>query len=183
MSLTCQSNSPLKGSRDPKKAEITPVHKGHKLGPGPTHNKEQRREPKDNKLTNHRLSGVPAVFPYEGRAALFAELQQYSDQVMQFFFICLVQIIIWQEFEAARSGRPTGRGAQLGDSVDTVETLWSLGSSGHIDNTVESDLENNRKSQKQGRGLDADNFFYNQPIMDFALPDGTVGSLQQTPRK
>lgn len=157
----------LQGSRDPKKADITPANKGHKLGPGPTHNKEQRREPKDSKLTNHRLSGVPAVFPYEGRAALFAELQQYSDQ----------------EFEAARSGRPTGRGSQLADSVETVETLWSLGSSGHIDNTVESDLENNRKSQKQGRGLDADNFFYNQPIMDFALPDGTVGTLKQTPRK
>lgn len=71
----------------------------------------------------------------------------------------------------------------MADSVETVETLWSLGSSGHIDNTVESDLENNRKSQKQGRGLDADNFFYNQPIMDFALPDGTVGTLKQTPRK
>ena len=40
-----------------------------------------------------------------------------------------------------------------------------------------------KKTRKQGRGLENDHFFYNQPIMDFALPDGTVGSLKQTPRK
>jgi len=69
------------------------------------------------------------------------------------------------------------------DSLDTVETLWSLGSGGHMDNTVESDLVHAQKKRKQGRGLETDNFFYNQPIMDFALPDGTVGTLKQTPRK
>ena len=53
-----------------------------------------------------------------------------------------------------------------------------------MDNTVESDQVHAQKKRKQGRGLEQpDNFFYNQPIMDFALPDGTVGSLQQTPRK
>ena len=51
-----------------------------------------------------------------------------------------------------------------------------------MDNTVESDQVHAQKTRKQGRGLD-ENFFYNQPIMDFALPDGTVGTLKQTPRK
>ena len=79
----------LKGTRDPKKSDFSPaVQASHRLGPGPTHNRESEeslvgtaRESKDSKLSNHRLSLVPAVFPYEGRAALFAELQQYSDQV------------------------------------------------------------------------------------------------------
>ena len=78
----------LKGTRDPKKSDFSPaVQASHRLGPGPTHNRETEslvgtaRESKDSKLSNHRLSHVPAVFPYEGRAALFAELQQYSDQV------------------------------------------------------------------------------------------------------
>ena len=80
--------SMLKGTRDPKKSDFSPaVQASHRLGPGPTHNRESEslvgtaRESKDSKLSNHRLSHVPAVFPYEGRAALFAELQQYSDQV------------------------------------------------------------------------------------------------------
>ena len=67
--------------------------------------------------------------------------------------------------------------------METVETLWSLGAGGHMDNTVESDLVHETKTRKQGRGLETDHFFYNQPIMDFALSDGTVGSLKQTPRK
>ena len=66
---------------------------------------------------------------------------------------------------------------------EQVETLWSLGSGGHMDNTVESDQVHEQKNRKQGRGLETENFFYNQPIMDFALPDGTVGTLKQTPRK
>merc|ERR1719370_1291556 len=79
----------LQGRRDPKKSDFSPVvQTSHRLGPGPTHNSRESasfdlasmRESKDNKLSNHRLSHVPAVFPYEGRAALFAELQQYSDQ-------------------------------------------------------------------------------------------------------
>ena len=52
-----------------------------------------------------------------------------------------------------------------------------------MDNTVESDQVHEKKNRKQGRGLETENFFYNQPIMDFALPDGTVGTLKQTPRK
>lgn len=153
----------LQGRRDPKKSDFTPATKKHVRGPvAPAHSMHQMRdsmrEPKDSKLSNHRLSDVPAVFPYEGRAALFAELQQYSDQ----------------EFEAAKVGRPA-------DSVDTVETLWSLGTTGHMDNTVESDLTHDRKTRKQGRGLETEHFFYNQPIMDFALSDGTVGTLK--PRK
>ena len=81
----------LQGRRDPKKSDFSPVvQTSHRLGPGPTHNSRESfdlgsmRESKDNKLSNHRLSHVPAVFPYEGRAALFAELQQYSDQVWLF---------------------------------------------------------------------------------------------------
>jgi len=166
----------LQGRRDPKKSDFSPVvQTSHRLGPGPTHNSRESasfdlgsmRESKDNKLSNHRLSHVPAVFPYEGRAALFAELQQYSDQ----------------EFEAAKKMGSSGPGQNSVDSLDTVETLWSLGSAGgHMDNTVESDQVHAQKTRKQGRGLD-ENFFYNQPIMDFALPDGTVGTLKQTPRK
>jgi len=167
----------LKGTRDPKKSDFSPaVQASHRLGPGPTHNRDSEesfkvgaaRESKDSKLSNHRLSHVPAVFPYEGRAALFAELQQYSDQ----------------EFEAAKMLGSSAPGHNSVDSLDTVETLWSLGShGGHMDNTVESDQVHSQKKRKQGRGLEPDNFFYNQPIMDFALPDGTVGTLKQTPRK
>merc|ERR1719507_2002113 len=166
----------LKGTRDPKKSDFSPaVQASHRLGPGPTHNRDSEesfkvgaaRESKDSKLSNHRLSHVPAVFPYEGRAALFAELQQYSDQ----------------EFEAAKMLGSSAPGHNSVDSLDTVETLWSLGSHGHIDNTVESDQVHEQKNRKQGRGLETENFFYNQPIIDFALPDGTVGTLKQTPRK
>ena len=114
-----------------------------------------------------------------------------------------------QEFEAAKMMGSSAPGHNSVDSLDTVdplfhlrhfenplsnlrhfethvnqvETLWSLGSGGHMDNTVESDQVHAQKKRKQGRGLEPDNFFYNQPIMDFALPDGTVGTLKQTPRK
>ena len=107
-----------------------------------------------------------------------------------------------QEFEAAKMLGSSAPGHNSVDSLDTVlhpllhsekyfetclnqvETLWSLGShGGHMDNTVESDQVHAQKKRKQGRGLEPDNFFYNQPIMDFALPDGTVGTLKQTPRK
>ena len=78
-------------------AGFAAVQASHRLGPGPTHNRESEeslvgtaRESKDSKLSNHRLSHVPAVFPYEGRAALFAELQQYSDQVR--FFTTLTSL-------------------------------------------------------------------------------------------
>ena len=61
------------GRRDPKKSDFSPVvQTSHRLGPGPTHNSRESfdlgsmRESKDNKLSNHRLSHVPAVFPYEG---------------------------------------------------------------------------------------------------------------------
>merc|ERR1719454_2768135 len=146
----------LKGTRDPKKSDFSPaVQASHRLGPGPTHNRESEeslvetaRESKDSKLSNHRLSHVPAVFPYEGRAALFAELQQYSDQ----------------EFEAAKMLGSSAPGHNSVDSLDTVETLWSLGSGGHMDNTVESDQVHDQKNRKQGRGLETENFFYNQPI-------------------
>jgi len=164
----------LQGKRDPKKSDFSrAAPASHRLGPAPTHNGEPEslglsaRESKDSKLSNHRLSHVPAVFPYEGRAALFAELQQYSDQ----------------EFEAAKMLGSSAPGHNSVDSLDTVETLWSLGSGGHMDNTVESDQVHDQKNRKQGRGLETENFFYNQPIMDFALPDGTVGTLKQTPRK
>ena len=64
---------------------MSPVPAAGRLGPGPTHNKEPvgQREARteDSKLNNHRLSDMPVVFPYEGRAALFAELQHFSDQV------------------------------------------------------------------------------------------------------
>ena len=65
----------LQGRRDPKKSDFSPVvQTSHRLGPGPTHNSRESanfdlgsmRESKDNKLSNHRLSHVPAVFPYEG---------------------------------------------------------------------------------------------------------------------
>ena len=51
-----------------------------------------------------------------------------------------------------------------------------------MDNTVESDLVHNMKKVKQGRYLD-ESFFYNQPIVDFALSDGTMGSVEQVPRR
>jgi hypothetical protein len=170
----------MQGVRDPKKTDLTSRLPSHRLGPRITHQEAGVREAKDNKLSNHRLTDidVPAVFPYEGRAQLFAELQQYSDQ----------------EFEAAKESRSWAQqeidvmedsveSVKTQDSVEIVETLWSLGTDGHMDNTVESGQVGDRKTRKMGRGLETDHFFYNQPIMDFALSDGTVGTLQQTPRK
>jgi len=162
----------LQGSRNPKKAPVSSSHQHHDMFPA----SEGVREAKDNKLSNHRLTdlNVPAVFPYEGRAALFAELQQYSDQ----------------EFAAAKESRtkalndPTGaHKEEKEDSLETVETLWSLGSTGHMANTVESGHLDDRKTRKLGRGMETEHFFYNQPIMEYVLSDGTEGTLKQTPRK
>merc|ERR1711962_685197 len=163
----------LQGSRAPKNKSLDKAGKSPaQPGPGPTHNrpegnppkepKEGVRESKDSKLLHHRLSDIPAVFPYEGRAALFAELQQYKDQEFKIDVPEVTPI----------------------DPVETVETLWSLGdSTGHMDNVVESgdQVRDMKKARKEGRGLDTHHFFYNQPIMDFVLPDGSVGTLQQTP--
>ena len=52
----------------------------------------------------------------------------------------------------------------------------------HMDNTVESDQVHYQKNVKQARFLDND-FFHNQPIVDFALADGSMGSVEQVPRK
>lgn len=52
----------------------------------------------------------------------------------------------------------------------------------HMDNTVESDQVHNMKKVKQERFLD-ESFLYNQPIVDFALSDGTIGSVEQVPRR
>ena len=69
--------------------------------------------------------------------------------------------------------------------VDDVvgETLLDKIAEEHMDNTVESELDQRVGGYKQARHLDPDHFFYNQPILEFALTDGTVGTVQQAPRK
>ena len=37
-------------------------------------------------------------------------------------------------------------------------------------------------SFQEARALD-EHFFYNNPILEFKLPDGTVGTIGSTPRK
>ena len=75
-----------------------------------------------------------------------------------------------------------GMNAPLLQKTENEEVIVEKIAEEHMDNTVESDLVHNMKKVKQGRYLD-ERFFYNQPIVDFALSDGTMGSVEQVPRR
>lgn len=159
-------------------------------GPGPTHNSNPR-------LVNHRISkesksfqslelqtfdapqaqltpeaSIPAIFPYEGKAAIMAELNRLADRVDTKL-----------NFAAEVNEKKLPHAEEIKDLQDK-EMLLELAeiADEHIDNTVESDQTHFKKSSKEARTLD-DHFFYNNPIVEFKLPDGTTGSVVHTPRK
>ncbi|XP_023349455.1 protein spaetzle 4 isoform X3 [Eurytemora carolleeae] len=152
-------------------------------GPGPTHNSPQAR------LGNHRMSkenkleelkhkkeykhenNFPAVFPYEGKAAIMAELNRVSGIVpgSQGYS------------ENQEMNRVSGSQGYLQNEVLKTELNLDEFAEEHIDNMVDSQQSDFRKTNKEARNLE-DHFFYNNPILEFKLPDGTVGSVN-SPRK
>jgi len=160
--------------RNPKKQSFMPKESKH-LGPGPTHNKESsrlsnHRMTKESRLFDPTVESIPAVFPYEGRAMLFEELNNSHrggkgiKALPRKMEIPLETQILEENIE------------------NEQEFILDAIAVEHMDNTVESDQTHFKKNHKQARLLD-DHFFYNQPIVDFKLPDGTIGTLEQTPRK
>ena len=126
------------------------------------------------RLSNHRLmtvsgmEGMPAVFPYEGLAMITDEQNQ-------------------QQNERSEYRVPRGMDAPLAIKTEAEmekeeKVIVGKIANEHMDNTVESDQVHNMKKVKQERYLD-ESFLYNQPIVDFALSDGTIGSVEQVPRR
>jgi hypothetical protein len=146
---------------------------------------------------------IPAAFPYEGKAAIMNELNRqaaaatfasnmadgpYTYSSQDNFDTKLPNSPEEEEsVMAAEDLMETPE--QLTDDViigdkmaATAELLEMVELGGeHIDNTVDDDFNTIRKSAKDGRQLD-DHFFYNNPIYEFKLPDGTTGTVD-TPRK
>ena len=142
--------------RNPKSQRFSSA----KPGPAPTPNQHA-----NSRLGNHRLMAVsgmedmPAVFPFEG-------LKMIEDE---------------QNRLARGMERPVAVEAQRQQRVEE-EVLMDRIAVEHMDNTVESDQVHYKKTNKEARLLD-ENFFYNQPIVDFKLSDGTMGSVEQVPRR
>jgi len=160
--------------RNPKKQNFSPKEKMHR-GPGPTHNKDSsrlanHRMTKESKLFEPTIDSIPAVFPYEGRAMLFEELNNNHRG--------------GKDIKAVPRKMEIPLETQIQEESEqrTNDIILDAIAGEHMDNTVESDQTHYKKSHKQARLLD-DHFFYNQPIVDFKLPDGTIGTLEQTPRK
>jgi len=164
-------------------------------GPGPTHNSNRRlanhRMPKgansfhtlslDPNLHEDGLSpyqpeaSIPAIFPYEGKAAIMAELNRLADSQP-----AAVPDDAKVDHIAAKI-KMDARELVDAPSQDVPFDIESIANE-HIDNTVEGDLVHFKKSSKEARNMD-EHFFYNNPIVEFKLPDGTVGSIVKTPRK
>lgn len=167
------------GGRTKKEITKTPTHNG----PGPTHNvrDEERKQDtnhqmtRDSKLINHQMQGIPAVFPYEGKAALFAEMLELDPTMLN------VDIAEGKRMDASPRGMEYPQNTEI-EKEDPIDIILDAITDEHMDNTVESDQTHAKKSHKESRQLD-DHFFYSQPIVEFKLPDGTVGTIQQTPRK
>jgi len=160
--------------RNPKKQSFTPTQGKHH-GPGPTHNREtsrlaNHRMTKESKIFSPPVPNLPPVFPYEGRAMLFEELNNNHRGGKNIKALPRKMEVPYetQIFET--------------DVDDPANIILEAMADEHMDNTVESDQTHYKKNHKQSRLLD-DHFFYNQPILDFKLSDGTRGSLEQTPRK
>jgi len=156
--------------------EFTRNPKSHKLAKNQSKNVEKNADGirrNSGRLSNHRLmtvsgmEGMPAVFPYEGLAMITDEQNQRNDE---------------SELQV-----PRGMNAPMAIKTEIEiekpeEIIVEKIAEEHMDNTVESDLVHNMKKVKQGRYLD-ESFFYNQPIVDFALSDGTMGRVEQVPRR
>lgn len=140
------------------------------------------------RLAAHRVmsvsgvDGMPAVFPYEG-LAMITDQRRASKQIQQ----PAAQPRRMEEPQQVANRRLNQpEEEKLAEKVvdDVVgETLLDKIAEEHMDNTVESELDQRVGGYKQARHLDPDHFFYNQPILEFALTDGTVGTVQQAPRK
>ena len=160
--------------RNPKKQSFTPAQGKHH-GPGPTHNREtsrlaNHRMTKESKIFSPPVPNLPPVFPYEGRAMLFEELNNNHRG--------------GKNIKALPRKMEVPHETQIFEKEvqDPANIILEAMADEHMDNTVESDQTHYKKNHKQARLLD-DHFFYNQPIVDFKLSDGTMGSLEQTPRK
>ncbi len=156
------------------------------------------------RLENHRMSkktrlfvdqemGIPAVFPYEGKAAIMAELSQGRAAATDDEETSGESLRNAYNPAASASSEPlkdryraAGRQPStlpLLSQLDGLEAAAVAAADGHIDNTVEGDQLHYRKSNKEARQLD-DHFFYNQPIVEFRLPDGTTGKIDdKIPRR
>ena len=174
-----------------QKKDMSLEGKGHS-GPGPTHNVKDRvgdDEVRSPHIINHQMEGIPAierippVFPYEGRAAFFAEMQYLNPERVKEHVSDVVET-------RERDGRvnvasPRGMGVPQNTEIvkeDPIDIIINAIADEYMDNMVESDQVHEKKSHKESRQLD-DHFFYNQPIVEFNLPDGSTGTVQQTPRK
>jgi len=147
-------------------------------GPGPTHNVkdgESSNEIKSPHIINHQMEGIPAVFPYEGRASLFAEMLNFNPNGVD------EKTRAAKLFEASPRGMGTPQNTEI-VREDPQDIILNAIADEHMDNMVESDQVHEKKNHKESRQLD-DHFFYNQPIIEFNLPDGSMGTVQQTPRK
>ena len=122
-------------------------------------------------LHNYLLPGMedmPAVFPFEGLKMIEDEQNMREEEDRE---------VEETDFRLPRKmEKPVSVAAEV-QTVQQVEIAEE-----HLDNTVESDQVHYMKNNKQARLLD-ENFFYNQPIVDFKLSDGTMGSVEQVPRK
>lgn len=172
-----------KSLRSPKTKDFSTEQRQHR-GPGPTHNSKNsyvkevtdQRKAKDSKLFNHQMDGIPAIFPYEAKAAYFAEMQDLGPK-----------LVLNPGIRDGKVMQPAGRGMTIPQNTeiekeDPRDIIIGAISDEHMDNTVESDQVHAMKKQKQGRQLD-ENIFYSAPIVEFKLPDGTTGTIEQTPRK
>lgn len=133
------------------------------LGPGPTHNKNNRLEnhrmPKhDNRFdseenwfvsnenrfesSDHQRgfsqpdSSIPAIFPYEGKAAIMAEMDRQIQR----------ESSIWNKDDPKKKDKIERSENEVLKAVeeDDLERIAEA----HIDNTVEDDIQHARKSVK-----------------------------------
>jgi hypothetical protein len=135
--------------------------------------------------------GIPAVFPYEGKAAIMAELSQEQGGPSLWAAGGDVRPRAYISHDDRRVPtaeplkdiyRAVGSVGPLLSQLEGLEAA-AVAADGHIDNTVESDQLHYRKSNKEARQLE-EHFFYNQPIVEFRLPDGTTGKIdEKIPRR
>ena len=153
---------------------------------------------KKTRLFVDQEMGIPAVFPYEGKAAIMAELHQgrgmsatgmepdnddsSSGEGFSFSYPGGAAYGGVAEVAPLKDRYRQPAAAPLLSQLEGLEAT-AVTADGHIDNTVESDQLHYRKSNKEARQLD-DHFFYNQPIVEFRLPDGTTGKIDdKIPRR
>jgi hypothetical protein len=183
--------------------------KGMDQSPVPKKAYKQRHNNPDqgNKgnLANHRISKeakvfrngqmnypdpiIPAVFPYEGKAAIMSELNRQaaatlaSNMAANTFTYSANIDNMDPTLESVMAENDQLIDDVINDKMAATEELLEMVELGgeHIDNSVDDEFDHMKKSSKDGRQLD-DHFFYNNPILEFKLPDGTTGSVD-TPRR